>query len=634
EVSVPVLDAPPARVVLGAPPRRRGYAPDAPVVTGFAAADRAGLLRALDGEGGGEGPARLALVSRTDAELAALKAEARRALVSGGALPAQAVMFERPVEGELAAVFTAPGPSYDGMGQGLRLALPELFDESIFTVGLGGPERLLDQPRTVLEKLWGASLLIQAHARLSLDLLGLKPQLALGYCSGESNALLAFGVWADAADLAQDTLTSGLFTEALGGPMTAVAEAWGEERPAWDVRAVQASADEVLAALQHEPRAHLTLINSVKDCVIAGAPEALERVVARLGVVAQPVVYPLVVHCPELERVAAPWRALHLRPSAPRPDLRFYSAGVGGAYTPTAEANADAILNQSRRRVDWPALVRQAYADGARIFVEHGPRDLCARWIHEILGELPHLVVSYDRRGQDPLQQAALVAATLWAAGQPVNLLAWRDRLRSCAPSPAPRLIGPTVRVAAHPPEVALPALPAAPAPVAVAVRPYAPPADGGFMAPAPTLPPILGVEVPPSAAPRVVVTQQEAPRVAQEAPPQIVATQHQPSPAAPVVATQQAPVTLPPGMWTPATVVAMQSARVAQLQAEFLRQQAEVHAQFMALRAAQAEALFQGFGGVAPGRASAPSLSAPVAPVAPPVAPAAPPPVVQAAPV
>ena len=75
---MPVLDAPPARVVLGAPPRRRGYAPDAPVVTGFAAADRAGLLRALDGDGGGDGPARLALESRTDAELVALKAEVRR----------------------------------------------------------------------------------------------------------------------------------------------------------------------------------------------------------------------------------------------------------------------------------------------------------------------------------------------------------------------------------------------------------------------------------------------------------------------------------------------------------------------------------------------------------------------------
>ncbi|MCK6516165.1 polyketide synthase dehydratase domain-containing protein, partial [Myxococcota bacterium] len=635
EVSVPVLDAPPARVVLGAPPRRRGYAPDAPVVTGFAAADRAGLLRALDGDGGGDGPARLALVSRTDAELVALKAEVRQALQSGGALPSGAVMFERPVEGQLAAVFTAPGPSYDGMGQGLRLALPELFDEAIFSVGLGGAERLLDQPRTVLEKLWGASTLIQAHARLSLELLGLKPQLALGYCSGESNALLAFGVWSDAAGLARDTLTSGLFTEALGGPMSAVAQAWGESAPAWDVRAVAASAESVRAALHNEPRAHLTLINSPTDCVIAGAPEALDRVVGRLGVVAQPVVYPLVVHCPEVEQVAAPWRALHLRPSAPRPDVRFYSAGVGGAYEPSAENNAEAILNQSRRTVDWPALVRQAYADGARIFVEHGPRDLCARWIREILGDAPHLVVSYDRRGQDPLQQAALVAATLWAAGQPVNLLAWRDRLRSCAPSPAPRLVGPTVRVAAHSPEVVLPPLSAAPSVAPVAVRPFAPPAEGGFMAPAPTLPPILGVSAPPvlqaPSAPQVA-TQHSAPAV------QRAVSVESPPPAAQVVVTQHAPMTLPPGVWTPATVVAMQSARVAQVQADFLRQQADVHAQFMALRAAQAEALFLGFAGVAPGVVSAlpqslapaaPPVSAPAAPVA-----AAPPAPVAAAPV
>lgn len=76
--------------------------------------------------------------------------------------------------------------------------------------------------------------------------------------------------------------------------------------------------------------------------------------------------------------------------------------------------------------------------------------------------------------------------------------------------------------------------------------------------------------------------------------------------------------MTLPPGVWTPATVVAMQSARVAQVQAEFLRQQADVHARFMALRSAQAEALFHGFGGLTPGIAAPPVVSAPV--VSPPV--------------
>ncbi|HRF96804.1 MAG TPA: hypothetical protein PLZ51_16465, partial [Aggregatilineales bacterium] len=39
--------------------------------------------------------------------------------------------------------------------------------------------------------------------------------------------------------------------------------------------------------------------------------------------------------------------------------------------------------------------------DGARVFIELGPRSTCARWVDETLGDKPHLAVSIDSLGVD-----------------------------------------------------------------------------------------------------------------------------------------------------------------------------------------------------------------------------------------
>ena len=84
--------------------------------------------------------------------------------------------------------------------------------------------------------------------------------------------------------------------------------------------------------------------------------------------------------------------------------------------------------------VDFPAMVERAYADGVRVFVEHGPHAGCSKWIDEVLGPRPHPAVSLDRFGRSSPLQALDSVAALAAAGVPMNHRALAERL-----GPAPR---------------------------------------------------------------------------------------------------------------------------------------------------------------------------------------------------
>ncbi|MFM7831169.1 MAG: hypothetical protein ACKPJD_05235, partial [Planctomycetaceae bacterium] len=70
--------------------------------------------------------------------------------------------------------------------------------------------------------------------------------------------------------------------------------------------------------------------------------------------------------------------------------LKLYSAVFGGAYEPTPHNCAEAITGLSHQTVDFVRLVRQAWQDGIRTFVEIGPGSSCSRMIQAILKDVPH----------------------------------------------------------------------------------------------------------------------------------------------------------------------------------------------------------------------------------------------------
>jgi acyl transferase domain-containing protein/3-hydroxymyristoyl/3-hydroxydecanoyl-(acyl carrier protein) dehydratase/1-acyl-sn-glycerol-3-phosphate acyltransferase len=466
----------------GHPPRSEGPSPR---LRFWAGADRRAVAEALKaGREGLDGPARLVLVSH-DEFFDEMQARALALLERGTPAGAGIHFSERPVSGGLAFVFTGAGAAYRGMGRDLVRGIPSLAD----ALARKSPSLVLaldrvyaDEGRelTVLEQLWGASALCQLHVELTRGVLGLSPDAWMGYSSGETNALIASGTWTDVDALVHESETSGLFTRELGGSFEAVARRWGGP-VRWASWAVLAPVSEVEAALATVDRVHLAAVHGDADCVVAGDAAACEALVERLGRDrCLPLGYPLAVHVPELGEVREGWLALHRRDTTPPAGARLYSNARGGAYEPSREACAQAILGQADRTLDVRPAVLAAWQDGVRVFVEHGPRGVCGRFLRGVLGDCEALVVSLDRKGGG-LEATLDAVAALLAAGLPVRY----DALAALLPeAPRPPRPARTLSFAAHLPAVAIPPLEAGAARLGRATA--------GVMAPAPALPPVL----------------------------------------------------------------------------------------------------------------------------------------------
>jgi acyl transferase domain-containing protein len=147
-----------------------------------------------------------------------------------------------------------------------------------------------------------------------------------------------------------------------------------------------------------EEFAYLTMINAPADCLVAGQADACRRVVEKIGLSrCVENANEIIAHHPAVKSWEAEWRAIHHRETQPVPGVRFYSNARGGAYVPDRETVADALTDQATAGVDFRRVVEAAWADGVRIFVEHGPRNVCSGWIRSILGAREHLVVALDR---------------------------------------------------------------------------------------------------------------------------------------------------------------------------------------------------------------------------------------------
>ncbi len=426
----------------------------APQLHLLTAAGKAELIAALTHGGTpAPGPARLALVA-TETELAQVRARALAHLRDGAPAGSTVHFRERPLAGELAFVFAGAGASYAGMGRELLQAFPTLLDT------LGRRSRRLstaldwslagESAPSAVQQLWAASALSQLHLALSTELLGLHPDAWIGYSSGETNALVAAEVWTDPDALMDDMDASALVTRRLGGDFETVAAQWGGPVH-WASWTVLAPVAEVRAAIEPEPRVHLAIINADADCLIAGDADGCARVVERIGSSrCLRLDYPLAVHVPELQAVAEDWLQLHRRDTrAPRCG-RIYSTASAAAYTPDRESCAQAILAQANQTLDLRPVILQAWNDGVRVFVEHGPGNSFARAIRNILGPREALMVSLDRRNQG-LEGVLSAAAALWAAGIDLDMAALQLALAEPAENPTPKR---PMRFAAHWPEV------------------------------------------------------------------------------------------------------------------------------------------------------------------------------------
>ncbi|MEU4244075.1 beta-ketoacyl synthase N-terminal-like domain-containing protein [Actinoplanes sp. NPDC026619] len=416
DVVTPVLGAPPARVRLRAADAAPWAPGPVPTLHVYSGADRAEVLAAAAaGVESDIGPARLAVPARDAAHLAAQLAGARAWLRGEALRPAGVAFRETPIGSETAFVYPNGASFYPGMGADLAFA---------FAPPASGAEHDGRTGSEFLDQILAVGALASLHTRISRGVLGLEPQAALGYSAGESAALVALGAWTDVAGMVADARADGLFTHDLSGELRAVRRFWerhGIAGERWAGYLLAADPELVRAMVAGERAVYLSAVCAPGTCVVAGEEKACTAFAERFDPSARIRLPLLVAHVPEVAEVRDRWRALHRRPTASVPGIRFYRGATGDWYHPDTESAADAITEQMLSPVDFPHLIDRAWQDGVRVFIEHGPGAQCTGWTRRILGGRDHVAVALDAVPGQGLWSLSVAVAELAAAGVPVR---------------------------------------------------------------------------------------------------------------------------------------------------------------------------------------------------------------------
>ena len=252
---------------------------------------------------------------------------------------------------------------------------------------------------------------------------------ALGYSLGEMTMMYGLGVWAAQDNKGEMLRTQPLFNERLSGPQNAVRDFWNlppanpaDRTPIWAIFVLKTAVSDVLALVETEERVYVTHINTANECVIAGDPQACQKVITTLGCDYMPVPYSHVIHCEPMRSEMGAFAEMNTIPVSDTPPLDFYFAAPDAQAELTSEAIAHNIASASTQQVNFPALVQRTYDDGARIFVELGPRSACTWWIKDILAEQPHCAVAIDRASKDDHTMLISLLAQLASHGVPMDL--------------------------------------------------------------------------------------------------------------------------------------------------------------------------------------------------------------------
>ena len=367
-------------------------------------------------------PLALALVFKEAGQIPGQLAAAQKAVTDNQVPPPGTDLFFTPTplgkNAPVALVFPGSGNPPTQSGHDLLLAWPEVLKGMARSTShlktLFAPELTVPW-RQGWDGLWqGAARAAQDRAPLNMFMaqtaqgifaarmlkgLAVAPEAALGYSLGEATALFALGAWKDWDEMIQRLGQSDLFTTVLTGPCLGARAAWGigeADAFEWCAAAVNRPADQVREALEDAPRARLLIINTPGQCVIGGDRPELTRLIDQHRWEAIILNQVAAVHCDAARPAEKAYEDLHRLAVTPPPGIRFYSCALGRPHDLTPEAVARALARQLTAPFDFTALVRRAWDDGIRVFLETGPRAGCTAMIHDILGDRPHLAGSVD----------------------------------------------------------------------------------------------------------------------------------------------------------------------------------------------------------------------------------------------
>lgn len=329
--------------------------------------------------------------------------------------PVPLVDQEKGAQGKLAFVYPGSGNHFSGMGRDLSCQWPQIlehldsendalgsqFSGGLFWQAAGDYQYIYKQ--TIFGQVWLGTLVTDVISQFKV-----RADAIIGYSLGETAGLFATRTWTARDEMMRRIRDSDLFTEALAGSCYAVRDNWGlsdTETVDWLTGVISCPAHRVQQKLTADPnsyrRVYLLIINTDQECVIGGDRDTVLKLVTDLNGYFSPIANVIAVHCEVVAAISERYRDLHVFDTTPPADLIFYSGAWGKAYLVNSGSAADSIVDQAITTVDYTRVIKAAYADGVRYFIEIGPGASCTRMITNILSDRPHIARAICSDRQD-----------------------------------------------------------------------------------------------------------------------------------------------------------------------------------------------------------------------------------------
>ena len=340
-----------------------------------------------------------------------------------------------PAGGKVAFLFPGEGSQSAGMLRSLMLHMPAMrgwFDlaERAFADHPRqlGPTQALIAAEAADAALWrmdiGPELIFAANQSVA-ELyrgMGLRADMVAGHSTGEYSALYAAGVTRrdSAAVLRGEMRALNALYERLEAA-GAIADGHLITLGAVDrvaLREQVAGRDDLFVAMDNCPN------QQVLAATTPAARQAALDLADRMGGLADVLPFARAYHSPAFAPFALALRQFLAGLPMAAPDLPVYSCLTTAPFPADPDAIRDLAAGQWAGPVRFTETVQRMHDDGARVFLECGPRNNLTAFVTDILRDRPHLALAVDTPGRGGLEQLHHFAAQLWTAGVPFDRLA------------------------------------------------------------------------------------------------------------------------------------------------------------------------------------------------------------------